>query len=48
MIMNPLLFLIIIPVLTMAAIVMVKDLTKVRSIAATGMTVQLIFSFVLL
>lgn len=46
--MNPLLFLIIIPVLTMIGIAVVRDLNKVRLISAIGMSVQLMFSFLLL
>jgi NADH-quinone oxidoreductase subunit M len=46
--MNPLLLLLIIPVLTMAGIVLSKNLQQVRMTAAVGMTIQLIFSFILL
>ena len=46
--MNPLLFLLIIPVLTMCSIVLTGDLKKVRLISAIGMSVQLLFSFMLL
>jgi NADH-quinone oxidoreductase subunit M len=46
--MNPLLPLIIIPLLTMTVIVLVKDLKRVRTISAVGMSAQLVFSFLLL
>jgi NADH-quinone oxidoreductase subunit M len=46
--MNPLLSLIIIPILTMAGIVMTKELKSVRIISAIGMSAQLLFSFLLL
>ena len=46
--MNPLLYLLIIPTLTMVGIVFIKDLKSVRVVAAIGMTTQLVFSFVLL
>ena len=46
--MNPLLYLLIIPTLTMVGIVLTKDLKNVRVVAAIGMTGQLVFSFVLL
>ncbi|WOK08976.1 NADH-quinone oxidoreductase subunit M [Imperialibacter roseus] len=46
--MNLLLFLIIIPFVTMAGIVLVKELKHVRLISAIGMSAQLVFSFVLL
>ncbi len=46
--MNPLLVLIIIPILTMFGIAMVKDLKSVRIVSAIGMTAQLVFSFLLL
>lgn len=46
--MNPLLTLIIIPGLTMLGIVLVSNLNYVRIISAIGMSVQLIFSFLLL
>jgi NADH-quinone oxidoreductase subunit M len=46
--MNPLLLLLIIPILTMASIVFTNDMKLVRVVAAIGMTAQLIFSFVLL
>lgn len=46
--MNPLLFLLIIPALTMVGIVLTNNLKHVRTIAAIGMTAQLIFSFLLL
>lgn len=45
--MNPLLFLILIPVLTVASIALVKDLKQVRVISAVGMGAQLLFSFYL-
>ncbi|WP_339811058.1 NADH-quinone oxidoreductase subunit M [uncultured Imperialibacter sp.] len=46
--MNLLLFLIIIPFVTMAGIVVAKELSQVRLVSAIGMSAQLIFSFVLL
>jgi NADH-quinone oxidoreductase subunit M len=46
--MNPLLILIIIPVLTMMSIVMTKDIKAVRIVSAIGMSAQLLFSFILL
>lgn len=46
--MNPLLLLLLIPLITMLGIVFVKDVTRVRWVAAIGMSAQLIFSFVLL
>ena len=46
--MNPLLILIIIPVLTMVSIVMTKDIKAVRIVSAIGMSAQLLFSFILL
>lgn len=46
--MNPLLVLILIPILTMAGIVLSKDQRQVRLGAAIGMTLQLIYSFVLM
>lgn len=46
--MSPLLYLLIIPILTMCWIVMVKNISQVRVIAATGASAQLIFSCVLL
>ena len=46
--MNPLLFLLIIPTLTMMGIVLTKELKNVRVVAAIGMTVQMLFSFALL
>lgn len=46
--MNPLLLLILIPILTMAGIAITKDIKNVRLISAIGMSAQLIFSFVLL
>jgi NADH-quinone oxidoreductase subunit M len=46
--MNPLLLLIIIPILTMTGIVLTKDIKLVRVISAIGMSAQLLFSFLLL
>lgn len=46
--MNPLLILLIIPLLTIVGIALVSDLSKVRLVSAIGMSAQLIFSFVLL
>jgi NADH-quinone oxidoreductase subunit M len=46
--MNPLLLLIIIPILTMMGIVLSKDIKLVRVISAIGMSAQLLFSFLLL
>ena len=46
--MNPLLILIIIPILTMVSIVMTKDVKYVRIVSAIGMSAQLLFSFILL
>ena len=46
--MNPLLFLLIIPILTMCGIVVAREMKHVRLIAAAGMSAQLLFSFVLL
>jgi NADH-quinone oxidoreductase subunit M len=46
--MNPLLFLLIIPLLTTVGIIFIKDVTKVRVVLAIGMSAQLIWSFVLL
>lgn len=46
--MNPLLILLIIPLLTIVGIALVNDLSKVRLVSAIGMSAQLIFSFVLL
>ncbi len=46
--MNPLLFLLIIPVLTMTGIVLIGDLKRVRIISAMGMSAQLFFAFLLL
>lgn len=46
--MNPLLFLLVIPVLTMCGIVLARDLQKVRLFSAIGMSAQLLLSFVLL
>jgi NADH-quinone oxidoreductase subunit M len=48
MVMNPLLILLLIPLLTMAGIVLVRSHNYVRVAAATGMTVQLLYSFILL
>lgn len=46
--MNPLLFLLIVPVVTMAAIVATQDIKNVRLISAAGMTTQLLLSLFLL
>ena len=46
--MSPLLFLLIIPILTMCGIVLTKDLKRVRVISAGGMSAQLLFAFLLL
>ncbi|MBX7126034.1 MAG: NADH-quinone oxidoreductase subunit M [Cyclobacteriaceae bacterium] len=46
--MNPLLYLLIIPGLTVAGITLVKDMKQVRLVAAVGMSLQLLWSFVLL
>ncbi len=46
--MNPLLVLIIIPILTMLSIVMTSDIKRVRIVSAIGMSAQLLFSFILL
>lgn len=46
--MNPLLVLILIPILTMLGIVMTKDIKNVRIISAIGMSAQLLYSFLLL
>lgn len=46
--MNPLLFLLIIPALTMGAIAIARDMKSVRVISAAGMSAQLLFSFFLL
>lgn len=46
--MNPLLFLLIIPIITMVVIVLTKDPKQVRVVAAIGMAAQLIFSLILL
>jgi NADH-quinone oxidoreductase subunit M len=46
--MNPLLILLIIPLLTVMGVAAVKDLTKVRWVSAIGMSAQLIFSFMLM
>jgi NADH-quinone oxidoreductase subunit M len=45
---NPLLLLIIIPVLTMAGVVMTRDIRNVRIVSAVGMSAQLLFSLLLL
>jgi NADH-quinone oxidoreductase subunit M len=45
---NPLLLLIIIPVLTMAGVVLTRDIGNVRVVSAVGMSVQLLFSLLLL
>jgi NADH-quinone oxidoreductase subunit M len=46
--MNPLLFLLIIPLLTIFGIALVNDVKKVRWVSAIGMSAQLLFSFILL
>lgn len=46
--MNPLIVLLLIPILTMAGIILSKDQQQVRLAAAIGMTVQLVYSFVLM
>ena len=46
--MNPLLLLVLIPSLTMAGIMMTKDIKNVRVVSAIGMSAQLLFSFILL
>ncbi len=46
--MSPLLFLLIIPFLTIVGIVLVNDIKQVRWVSAIGMTCQLLFSFGLL
>lgn len=46
--MNPLLFLLIIPAVTMCGIVIARDVKGVRIISAAGMSAQLLFSFFLL
>jgi NADH-quinone oxidoreductase subunit M len=46
--MSPLIPLLIIPVLTMTGIAVAKDLQRVRITAAVGMSVQLLYAFVLL
>ncbi len=46
--MNPLLILLIIPLLTIVGIALVKDVTKVRLVSAIGMSAQLVFAFILL
>ena len=48
MIMNPLLILLLVPLLTITGIVLVKDVMKVRLVSAIGMSAQLVFAFVLL
>ncbi len=45
--MNPLLILILIPVLTVAGIALVKDIRQVRVVSAIGMGAQLLFAFYL-
>jgi len=45
--MNPLLYLILIPILTVVGIALVKDIKSVRVVAAIGMGAQLLFSFYL-
>lgn len=45
--MNPLLLLVLIPVLTVVAIALVKDIRQVRVVSAIGMGIQLVFSFYL-
>lgn len=46
--MNPLLILLIIPLITMAGIVILRDIKSVRIVAAIGVSLQLLFSFLLL
>ena len=46
--MNPLFLLLIIPLLTIAGITVVKDITKVRLVSAIGRSAQLIVAFILL
>ncbi len=46
--MNPLLILLIIPLLTIVGVAFVKDVTKVRLVSAIGMSAQLVFAFILL
>jgi NADH-quinone oxidoreductase subunit M len=46
--MNPLLILLIIPLLTITSIVLVGDVMKVRLVSAIGMSAQLVFAFILL
>jgi NADH-quinone oxidoreductase subunit M len=46
--MNPLLILLIIPVLTMVSIALIDDRKKVRLVASAGMSAQLLFSFILM
>lgn len=46
--MNPLLFLLIIPLLTIAGIVLVRGAAHVRMVSAIGMSAQLLFSLILL
>jgi NADH-quinone oxidoreductase subunit M len=45
---NPLLLLVVIPLLTMAIVVMTRDIRNVRVVSAVGMSLQLIFSLLLL
>jgi len=45
--MNPLLILLIIPLLTIVGVALVKDVTKVRLVSAIGMSAQLVFAFIL-
>jgi NADH-quinone oxidoreductase subunit M len=46
--MNPLLFLLIIPLATIIGVVIINDVAKVRLVSAIGMSAQLLFSFLLL
>jgi NADH-quinone oxidoreductase subunit M len=46
--MSPLLILLIIPLLTIAGVVALKDLSKVKVVSALGMSAQLVFAFGLL
>jgi uncharacterized membrane protein len=46
--MNPLLILLIIPLLTIVGVALVNDVTKVRLVSAIGMSAQLVFAFILL
>ena len=46
--MNPLLFLLIIPLATIIGVVLINDVAKVRLVSAIGMSAQLLFSFLLL